>query len=53
MALGFLDVFGPRFVIADRIDAQADDLAVAFIEFRFEPGHVPSSVVQTGVKSFG
>ena len=38
--LGFLYVFHPRIMIGDRIDAQADDLAVAFVKLRFESGHV-------------
>ena len=40
MALRLFAVLGPFCVIADRIDAQTDDLGVAPIELRFEPGHV-------------
>jgi hypothetical protein len=39
-ALGLLDVLRPPLVVVDRIDAQADDLAVALGELRLQPGHV-------------
>jgi len=39
-ALGLLDVLGPPLVVGHRIDAQADDLAVALRELRLELGHV-------------
>ncbi len=38
--LRFLDVADPVFMIADRIDAEPDDLRVAPVEFRLEAGHV-------------
>ena len=40
VTLGFLDVLGPFRVIFDRIDAEADDLGVALVELRLQPGHV-------------
>ena len=40
MSLGFLDVFGPAFVIAGRIDRQPDDLDVSSLEVRFDLRHV-------------
>ena len=40
MALGFLDVVQPGVMVIDRIDAQADNLGVAFVKLRLEPGHV-------------
>ena len=40
MALGLLDILCPARVVADRIDAQPDDLGVAALELRQQPGHV-------------
>ena len=40
VTLGLLDVLGPLLVITDGIHAEADDLAVALLELRFESGHV-------------
>src|ERR1041385_8510098 len=35
-----LNILGPAFVIAHRIGAQSDDLAISFLKFGFKPGHV-------------
>ncbi|MNG41592.1 hypothetical protein D3C84_1308710 [compost metagenome] len=40
MALGFFDVFGPALMVTDRVDAETDNLGVAFVEFGLEPGHI-------------
>jgi hypothetical protein len=40
MALGFLDILGPFFVIRDGVDAQSDHPTVSRREFRFETCHV-------------
>ncbi len=40
MALRLFDVHGPLAVAAHRVHAQPDDLAIAFLEFRLQPGHV-------------
>ena len=40
MSLGFFDVFHPVGVIADGVRAQANDLTVAFFEFRLQAGHI-------------
>jgi hypothetical protein len=53
MALGLFDVARRLTVAAHRVDTQAGDLAVALTEIGLEAGHIPSLVVQTGVKSFG
>src|SRR6185437_11845698 len=34
-----LNVAGPFLMIVDRIDRQPDDLSVALVELRLEPGH--------------
>ena len=52
-ALRFLDVFRPFAVRVGLVDAQADNLDAALVEFGFSRAHSPSSVVQTGVKSLG
>jgi hypothetical protein len=41
------------FVLADRINREADDLDVPAPEFGLDLARYPSSVVQTGVKSLG
>ena len=53
VTLGFLDVVQPGIVIIHRIDTQADDLGVAFVEFRLEPGHVPEFRRADGGKILG
>src|SRR4029434_3737837 len=40
MPLRLLNVLRPPLVVAHRIGAQTDDLAVSFIELRLEAGHV-------------
>ena len=40
VALRFFDVRGPLAVAAHRVHAQPDDLAIALLEFRLQPGHV-------------
>src|SRR6516165_3929790 len=40
MALGFLDILGPARMVTDRIDAEADDLAVTLVELRLQPCHI-------------
>jgi hypothetical protein len=40
VTLGLLDVLRPPAVLRYRVDAQPDDLAAAFVEFRLQPGHV-------------
>ena len=40
-------------MVVDRVDAQAHELDVALSNSGFSFASVPSSVVQTGVKSFG
>ena len=47
------DVGLPAGVVVDAVDTDADDLAVAGAKSSFMPATVPSSVVQTGVKSLG
>src|SRR3546814_6893469 len=37
---GLLDVLGPALVVLDRIHAEADELHVALVELRLEPGDV-------------
>ncbi|MNV41590.1 hypothetical protein D3C71_1332310 [compost metagenome] len=39
-ALGLGDVTDPAVVVTDRVDAEAQDLGVALVEFRFEFGQV-------------
>ena len=38
--LGFLDILGPFGVVIHRVNAQADNFAVAFFEFRLQLRHV-------------
>src|SRR5689334_8596039 len=40
MTRRLLDVLGPALVIADRIDAESEDLAAALVELGLETGHV-------------
>src|SRR5262245_55681202 len=40
MPLGLLDVLGPSLMVADRIDAETDDLAVPLVELRLQTRHV-------------
>jgi hypothetical protein len=40
VAGGVFDVFAPALVVADRIDAQPEDLGVALVELLLQPGHV-------------
>src|SRR5678816_816038 len=40
MPLRLLDVLGPAGVLVDRVDAEADDLDIAFVEVGFELGHI-------------
>src|ERR1700687_1739309 len=40
MSLCLPDVVGPPCVVVHRIDAQADDFGLAFVELRLEPRHV-------------
>ena len=40
MTLGLFDVPGPLAVVGHGVDAQADDLAVALVEFGLQAGHV-------------
>ena len=49
----FGDIVRPLFMISERIDAQADDLTPRLSNSGFSFAVYPSSVVQTGVKSFG
>ena len=40
VTLGLLDVARPLRMVLDRIDAEADDLGIALVELRLQPGHV-------------
>src|SRR6516162_968541 len=40
MTLGFFDIVRPTRMVADRIDAEPDDLAVALVELGLQPRHV-------------
>jgi len=53
MSLSLLNIVCPCAGFGGRINAQADNLAPALGELGLKPGMTPSSVVHTGVKSFG
>ena len=40
VTLGFLDVLRPARMVTDRVDAEPDDLAMAFLELRHQPSHI-------------
>src|SRR5436305_15199349 len=40
MTLGFLDILRPACVVADRVDAEPDDLAIALVELGLQPRHI-------------
>jgi len=51
-ALSFLDIFRPLLVRVRLIHAEADYFDIALVKFRLQREASPSSVVQTGVKSW-
>jgi hypothetical protein len=52
MALSFFDIRSPLTVIGHRVHAEADDLAVSFLEFVLEPSHISKFCGANGSKVF-